>query len=71
MCFSGLENGLELEGGAGVDDFAGEGVEYCEGFWNAAAGGAGAGCVEVDGVEALVGFVEGGIAGVDVVCGGV
>ena len=40
----------------GVDDCAGEGVRGGEFGGDAAAGGVGAGRVEVDGVEGLVGF---------------
>lgn len=61
----GLEDGLEAQAGAGVGDLAGEGVADGEGGAHAAALGAGARGVKVDGVDALVAGVGAALLGRD------
>ncbi len=57
MHLPGLEDGLQAQGGDGVDDGAGEGVGDGAGGGDAPALGVGAGGIEVEGVDAGVVFV--------------
>lgn len=71
MRLARLKHGLELQERTRVDEAAGERVGDGESLADAAAGAAATRDVKIDGVETVVGFVGGGVAGVDVLRAGV